>query len=175
MQLDPLVPHVVRHGGMLACEDLHLVVLVNDFAARIDHERAIEETLGKLRMLDLGLGHDESAEISGQVTEIIGLRTRDIDRGAVHVLDVIPVEDFIREALQRAFRNRNQPHRQIDRREPYRGARELSDVVQIALDIGTLLRAPHHRLKCERHVLFDYPRITSHVVLLTLGSRDVSH
>src|SRR6202022_3155203 len=52
VELDPLVPHIVRHGGVLASKNLELIVLVNDFTIGGNDEGAIEEFPGELGMLD---------------------------------------------------------------------------------------------------------------------------
>ena len=113
MNLDPAIPDIVRHGGVLTRKHLQLVMPVDDLAVRIDDERAVEKTLGKLLTPDLGLRDHESIQAARQVTEKPGFRARDVDRQFVGHLGMRPIENLVGEALQRTFGNRHTAARAV--------------------------------------------------------------
>ena len=91
----------------------HLVMPQDDLALRIQDEADVEETPGEFRMTGLRLAHQEHVPLPGQRTERVRLRSGDVDRALPGERLVIEVENLVVEALQGAFRDGDQPHRQV--------------------------------------------------------------
>src|SRR5207237_10918115 len=65
IKLDPLVPHVVWHRRVFAGKNLELVVFVNHFTTGRNDERAVNEFLSELGMLELRLRDDVGIVLIG--------------------------------------------------------------------------------------------------------------
>src|SRR5262249_58395210 len=76
---------------------------------------------------------------AGQAAEVIGLRARDVDRAFPGELLVVEVKDLVVKTLQGAFGDGDEPHRQVQARQPRRGLDEVREVLEVRAD---LLAAP---------------------------------
>jgi hypothetical protein len=114
VQLDPLVPDVMRGHRVLDRQQRHhLVMPQDDLPFWVQDEADVEEAAGEFRVPGLGLAHQEHVPLPGQGAERVGLGSGDVDRALPGERLVVQVENLVVEALQGAFRNGDQPHRQV--------------------------------------------------------------
>src|SRR5207302_6591521 len=102
-----------------------------------------EEAVRERYVPRLGLAHDERLPVTREVAQESGLRAGDVDGRLTCVRRMVQVEDLVGEALQGAFGQRDESHRQIQARQPRRGRDQVADVVQVALDLGALTDTSH--------------------------------
>ena len=121
------------------------MVLEHDLALRVDGEADVEEAVREGFVARLGLAHDEHVPLPGEIAQKTRLGARNIDRRLAGVGDVIEIEHLVGKALERPFRHGDQPHRQVEAREPGGGGDHVGDVLEIALDLGPLADAANGR------------------------------
>ena len=84
---------------MLTRKNLQLVVPVNDLSLSIDDKGTIKEALRKFRMRNLCLRNDECIKSVGELAQVFGLLTGNIDRQLVYIIDMILIEDLVGKVL----------------------------------------------------------------------------
>src|SRR2546428_1920542 len=134
--LDPPVVDVVRADGVLDGEERRdLVMLEDDLAARIDDEPDVEEAVLEIGMLRLRLGHDEGVVLLRDLAQLLRLLARNIDGALSREGGMVEIENFVVEGLKRSFRKRDEPHREIQAREPGGGLDQVLEVLEVELDV----------------------------------------
>ncbi len=157
--LDPPVVDVVRAHRVLDREQRRdLVVLQDHAAAWVDDEPDVEEAILQVGVPGLRLGHDERVVLPGDLAELFGLLTGDIDRALPREGRVIQVEHLVVEGLQSALRERDQPHREVQARQPRRGLHQVREVLEVELDVLALADAAHGGDEADRGVRLDHAR-----------------
>ena len=76
-------------------------------------------------MARLRLRHHERPVLLRDLAELGRFLAGDVDRALARELDVIEIEHLVVEALERAFGERDQPHREIEAREPRCGLHQM--------------------------------------------------
>src|SRR5450755_3773343 len=148
--LDPPIQDVMRTDGVLdGVEWRDLVVLQDDLALRIEDEADVEEAVLDLGMARLRLGHDKGVIGASKLAKLVRLRPRNVDGAFARELDVIQVEHFVVEALQRALGKGDQLDGQIKAGEPGGGFNEVFQMLNIALNVGARANAAHGRDKAN--------------------------
>ena len=157
VQLDPLVPDVVRCHRMLAREQRNDLVMPEDYlAVRAENKSDIEEAPGEFGVPGLRLGHQENVPLPGQRAKVVRLGTRDVDRALPRELLVIEVQDFVVETLQGAFGDRDEPHRQVQAGQPRRSLDEVREMLEVRLDLVTVADAAHGGYQAQGLIGLDH-------------------
>jgi hypothetical protein len=86
----------------------------------------------------------------------VGLRAGDVDRALPRERLVIEVEYLVVEALQGAFRDGDQPHRQVQAGQPRRGLDQVREVLDVDTDLAAVADAPHRRYQAKGLVGLDH-------------------
>jgi hypothetical protein len=89
------------------------------------------------------------------------LRARDVDRALAREGFVVDVEHLVVEALQRALRNRDQSHRQVQPAEPCRRGHQAVEVLEVAANILAPSNAPHRGNQPDRLIRLNHLRLSS--------------
>ena len=92
----------------------HLVMLEDDLALRVEDEADVEEAIRPIRMMRLGLRHNECVVLLCDCAQRVGFAAGNVDCAFTRERDVVEIEYLVVEALQRAFWYRDQTHRQLD-------------------------------------------------------------
>ena len=79
-----------------------------------------------------------------------------VDRALARELHVVQVQHLVVEALQRAFGERDQPHRQIQAGQPGRGLDQVRQVLEVDHDVLALADAAHGGNQADGGVGFDH-------------------
>ena len=144
VQLDPFVPDVVRGHRVLDRQQRHYFMMpVDYFAVRAEDEADVEETPGEFGVAGFRLCHHEGVPLPGEPAQVIRLRARDVDRALPRERFVVEVEDLVVEALQGAFGDGYQAHRQVHAGQPRRGLDQVRDVLQVHRDLTAVTDAAH--------------------------------
>src|SRR5215467_7707400 len=142
---------------MLDRQQRHDLVMPKDHLAfRAENEPDVEEAPGELRMTRLGLRHYERVPLPGQPPQVVGLRARDVDRAFGGELLVVEVEDLVIETLQGAFGYGDEPHRQVQARQPRRGLDEVREVLEVRADLLAAPDAAHGGDEAQGLVWLDH-------------------
>ena len=172
VQLDPAVVDVVRRDRVLHRQQRHhLVVAQHDLAVGVQHEADVEELAGELGVARLGLGHHEHAPLARQTAELVGLGPGDVDRALAREGRVVEVEHLVVEALQRALRDRDQAHRQVEPSEPRGRRHEVVEVLEAALDVLAAPDAPDGGNEPDRLIRLNHVRSLRHPASPSQGRR----
>ena len=167
VELDPAVVHVVRRDRVLDRQQRHeLVVAQHHLAVGVKHEADVEEAAGELGMARLRLRHHEHAPLARQAPELVGLGPGNVDRALAREGLVVEVEHLVVEALQRALRDRDQPHRQVEAAQPRRRGHEVVEMLEVAADLVAVADAPHRRNQPDRLIRLDHLRLPSRWAVL---------
>jgi hypothetical protein len=75
---------------------------------------------------------------------------------------VIEVQDFVIECLERALGQRDQPHRQVETREPGRGFAHMRYMLEVEPDVLAFADSTHGRDQADRRV-----RLAHRVLLIS--------
>src|SRR5580658_11176226 len=110
-------------------------MLQNDLAVGIDDEADIEEAVLPVLMARLGLRHDEDVPLAGELADLVGLGARNIDAAGARVIGVVDVEHLVVESHQRAFGDRQKPHRDVEIGQPERRLGQALEMLDIVLDV----------------------------------------
>src|SRR5262249_30268412 len=89
------------------------------------------------------LCHHEGVPLPGEAAQVIRLRARDVDRALPREPFVVEVEDLVVEALQGAFGDGYEPHRQVHAGQPRRRLDQMRDVLQVHRDLTAVTDAAH--------------------------------
>ncbi len=131
-------------------------MLQDDGAVRVDDEADIEEPVRPVLMPCLGLRHDEDAPLAGEPAEPVGLGAGNVDRAGPGELDVIDVEHLVVEALERALGDRDQPHRNVEVRQPERRLGQAFQVFEVLRHVLAAADPPEARDQSDRGIGFDH-------------------
>ncbi len=155
--LDPPVEDVVRRHAVLdRIERRQLVVLEDDLARGVEHEADVEETVFPIRMLRLGLGHDEDVILARELAQRLRLRAGNVDGAGVGEFDVIEIQHLVVEALQAALRNDQEADRNVEARQPGGGLGQVAKVLDVFHDVGAGADAPHGRDQADAIIRRDH-------------------
>ncbi len=121
-------------------------------ALRVDDDSDVEVAPRELLVAGLGLGHDEDVPLTRELAEALGLRSRDVDRALARVLLMVGIHHLVGKALQRALRNRHEPHRQVEPAEPKRRLDQVLEVIEVLRDLLAAADAPHRGHQANRLV-----------------------
>ena len=155
--LHPPVVDVVRADRVLNGKQRRdLVVLQDHLTLGVENEPDIEEAVLKIRMPRLGLRHDESVVLLGDLAEVLGLLPRNVDRTFARELHVIQVQDLIVETLQRALGKGNQSHRQIQARQPGCRLHQVRQMLEVEHDVLALANAAHGGDEADGRIRLDH-------------------
>src|SRR5262245_12462538 len=159
-----------RHRSLDREQRRQLVVLQDDLAVGIDDEADVEETILPVLMARLGLRHDEDVPFARELADLVGLRARNVDAAGARVIGVIDVEHLVVEAHESAFRNGEQPHRDVEIGEPERRFGETLEVLDIVLDVLAPANAPERRDEPDGIIWLDHgPPLTTPSQAATAG------
>jgi hypothetical protein len=122
----------------------------------VEDEPDVEEPLRPLGMACLRLSHQVDAVLTADLAERLGLRTRHVDRAGFREGGVVEVEHLVVEPLERALRQRDQSDRQIERGEPARRLHQVTVMLDVAHDVGSLRDPPHGRDESDGVVRLDH-------------------
>src|SRR5437867_3985664 len=112
-------------------------------------------------MASLRLRHDERVVLLGDLAELFGLLAWNIDRALPGEGRVVEVEHFIVERLQRSLREGDQPHRNIEARQPRRRLHQVREMLEVDLDVLALADAAHGGDEADGGVRLDHARSPS--------------
>jgi hypothetical protein len=88
--------------------------------------------------------------------ELVGLGPGDVDRAVAREGLVVEVEHLVVEALQRALRDRDQAHGQIEPAQPRRRRHEVVEVLEVAADVLAAADAPHGGNEPDRLIRLNH-------------------
>ena len=155
-ELHPALVDVVRRARALPAPEVVLGRAVHDLALRREHEQRVEEAIGHdLGPARLALHDDVGLVEARELGQPLALGARDVDEELARRRDVRDVEDLVREARERALRERDQLHRHVDADDRDRGVDGVLDDVEVALDVPALGDAVDDRREADRHVRRD--------------------
>src|SRR5262249_24794691 len=97
-----------------------------------------EEAVWKVRMPSLGLGHHVCVVLPRDAPQRFCLLARDVDRAFPSERDMVEIQYLVVECLQRPLGDRDQPDWQIEARQPGGCLRQVLQVIQVDLNVGTL-------------------------------------
>src|SRR2546425_2603008 len=141
---DPPIVDVMRTDRVLDGEQRRNFIMLQDhLAARVDDEAHVEEAVLEVGVPGLGLGHDERVVLLGDLAERLRLLAGDVDRALAGEGGVVEVEHLVVERLQRALGERDQPHGNVERRQPRGRFHQVAQVLEVDLDVLALADAAH--------------------------------
>src|SRR5262245_56686069 len=130
----------------------------DDLAPGVDDESHVEEAVLEIGVAGLGLGHDEGVVLLGDVTQELRLLPGDVDGALSRELDMIQVEHLVVEALERALREGDEPHGDVEAGQPGGGLHQMREVVQIDLDVLALADPPNGGNEADGGIRLDHAR-----------------
>src|SRR5439155_20477928 len=125
--------------------------------SRVQDEAHVEEAVLPVGVARLGLGDDEDVVLPGDLPEGVRLLARDVDGALAGESGVVEVEDLVVEGLERALREGDETHGNGEAREPGRRLHQVTEVVEVDLDVAPLADPAHGRDQPHRHVRLDHP------------------
>ena len=131
-------------------------MLQDDLAVGIDDEADVEEAVLPVLMARLGLRHDEDVPLARELADLVGLGAGNVDAAGARVVGVIDVEHLVVEPHQRAFGDRQQPHRDVEIGQPERRLGQALEVLDIVLDVVAPADAVEGRNEADGVVWLDH-------------------
>jgi hypothetical protein len=102
------------------------------------------------------LRHQEGVPLPGELTEIVCLRARDVDRAFPREIFVIEIKNLVIETLQCAFGDGDEPHRQVQAGQPRRGLDQVREVLEVRCDLIAAADATHSRDQAQGLIRLDH-------------------
>ncbi len=144
-------------------------MLQDDLAIGIDDETDVEEAILPVLMARLGLRYDEDVPFARELADLVGLRPRNVDTAGARIVGVIDVEHLVVEAHQGAFRNGQEPHRDVEIGQPERRLGQALEMLEIVLDVLAPADAPERRNEADGVVWLDHGPPLSRLQAATPG------
>src|SRR5262249_33371923 len=121
-------------------------------------------------MARLGLRHDVDVPLPRQLADLLGLGSRNVNAARASVVGMIHVQHFIIESHQRAFRNGEQTHRNIEIGKPERRLGETFEVLDVVFDFLAPANTPKTGDEADGIIWLDhrlplrsrFPRLTNY-------------
>src|SRR5207247_7980990 len=104
----------------------------------------------------VSLRHREGVVLLRDLTEELGLLAWNIDRALPREGRVVEVEHLVVERLQGTLRERDEPHRNVEAREPGGRLHEVREVLEVELDVPALPDTTHGGDEPDGRVRFDH-------------------
>src|SRR5262249_48357529 len=131
----PIVDIVRTHRVLHRKQWGNLVVLENHLSFSVDNEADIKEAILEVGVTRLGLGHDERVVLSRNLPQFFGFFARYVNRAFTRELDVVKIEHFVVERLQSSLWEGDQPHGDIESRQPTGSLDQVLQMIEVDLNV----------------------------------------
>ena len=133
-----------------------LVVDEDDLPLRVQDEPHVEKPVLQVGMARLGLGYDVRIVLPRDLAQRFRLFPRDVDGAFPRELNVVHVEHFIVEPLERALGIGDETHGDIQAGQPRGRLHQMQKVFDVVHDVSALANAAHRRNQPDAGVWLDH-------------------
>src|SRR5262245_3537986 len=131
-------------------------MLEDELATRVDDEADVEVAVLEVGVARLGLGHHEGAVLPGDLGELFRLLAGNVDRALPGERHVVEVENLVVERLQGTLGEGDEANGNVEARQPRGRLHEVTEMVQVELDVLPLADAAHGGDETDRGVRLDH-------------------